>query len=299
MEQQGDYITQDEVQEALDMLGKGYEDQPSVVVEPPRRRTERRKGQMVEVEEAAFVKFSTEFKSELADLDVYALKVFIYIGLSINFETGTAYPGVRKIAKETKMNKDTVGKAIEELEQKGFLQVRRKDGSSNIYKPECYFAIGETVPSGRTVPEPSGADAELSDENGQLSGASRVKRAQPDKQDKQDERVKGDAQVFQALENLMGALPSSVTRYVDAWLEKHPLEWIFKAIDEAKTRGARSEKYVDKILIGWEANGYPKSREEQVKAARKDGKPSEPKSFEGIRQFLAEQGQEVVNGYAD
>jgi hypothetical protein len=183
MEQQGDYITKEEIEEGLAMIGKGYEDQPSVVVEPPRRRIERRGKEMLEVEEAAFVKFSTEFKSELADLDVYALKVFIYIGLSINFESGTAYPGVRKIAKETGMNKDTVGKAIEELESKGFLQVRRKDGSSNIYKPECYFAIGETVPSGRTVPELSGAGVKLSDENGQLSGASRVKDAQLDKQE--------------------------------------------------------------------------------------------------------------------
>jgi hypothetical protein len=183
MEQQGDYITKEEIEEGLAMIGKGYEDQPSVVVEPPRRRIERRGKEMLEVEEAAYVKFSTEFKAELADLDVYALKVFIYIGLSINFESGTAYPGVRKIAKETGMNKDTVGKAIEELESKGFLQVRRKDGSSNIYKPECYFAIGETVPSGRTVPELSGAGVKLSDENGQLSGASRVKDAQLDKQE--------------------------------------------------------------------------------------------------------------------
>jgi hypothetical protein len=183
MEQQGDYITKEEIEEGLDMIGKGYEDQPSVVVEPPRRRIERRGKQMLEVEEAAYVKFSTEFKAELADLDVYALKVFIYIGLSINFETSTAFPGVRKIAKETKMNKDTVAKAIEELEEKGFLQVTRRDGASNIYKPECYFAIGETVPSGRTPPELSGAGVKLSDENGQLSGASRVKDAQLDKQE--------------------------------------------------------------------------------------------------------------------
>jgi DNA replication protein DnaD len=179
----------------LDMLGKGYEDQPSVVVEPPRRRIERRGKQMLEVEEAAFVKFSTEFKAELADLDVYALKVFIYIGLSINFETGTAYPGVRKIAKETNMNKDTVAKAIEELEGKGFLTVLRRDGASNIYKPECYFAIGETVPSGRTPHELSDENdklsedfPELSDENDKLSGASRVKDAQLDKQEEQEKQ---------------------------------------------------------------------------------------------------------------
>jgi DnaD/phage-associated family protein len=101
-----------------------------------------------------------------------------------------------------------------------------------------------------------------------------------------------DAQVFRALETLMGALPSSVTRYVDAWLEKHPLEWIFKAIDEAKAHNARSEKYVDKILIGWEANGYPKSRDEQVKEARKSPAAKQSRVDAGIAAFLAKHQEE-------
>jgi DNA replication protein DnaD len=36
----------------------------------------------------------------------------------------------------------------------------------------------------------------------------------------------------------------------------------------AMAKKARSEKYVDKILINWEANGYPVSREEQVQGAK-------------------------------
>jgi hypothetical protein len=183
-EEQGKYEVEDNTENAMEMLGKGYE-RPSVVVEPPHRRTERRGKHMIEVEEPAYVKFSTDFKTELADLDVYSLKVFIYIGLSINFESGTAYPGVRKIAADTRMNKDTVAKAIEELEGKGFLQVWRKDGASNTYKPTRYFAIGETVPRGRTPAKLSDGNAKLSDGNAKLSDASRVKSAQQDKQDKQ------------------------------------------------------------------------------------------------------------------
>ena len=78
-----------------------------------------------------------------------------------------------------------------------------------------------------------------------------------------------DKVIFTALENLMGALNSSIPRLVDIWLEKHPLEWILKAIGMAKDNGARSEKYIDKILIGWEANGYPKPREQRVQEAKK------------------------------
>jgi hypothetical protein len=189
-ETKGQYATEqeDSLNNARAMMG--WDEPAAVTIEPPKRTMQRRGRKMVEVEEPAYVKFSTEFKAELAELDAYSLKVFIYIGLSIGYETGAAWPGVRKIAKETGMDKDTVSKAVDDLEQKGFLQVERRDGASNIYRPTCYFAIGEGVPCGRTVDElsdetekPSDTDAELSDETRKLSDASRVKRAQQDKQE--------------------------------------------------------------------------------------------------------------------
>lgn len=66
------------------------------------------------------------------------------------------------------------------------------------------------------------------------------------------------------LENLTGALKGTDAPLISAWVEKHEDKWIDSAIDIAKAKGARSSAYVDRILIGWEANGYPKSREQQV-----------------------------------
>lgn len=176
----GNYEVEENDKNGIEMMNA---ERPAVTVEAPRRTMQRRGQKMVEVEEPAYVKFSTDFKSELADLDVYSLKVLIYIGLSIGYDTGTAFPGVRKIAKETKMNKGTVVKAIEELEEKGFLQVWRKEGGSNTYKPACYFAIGDGVPRSRTVDELSDESDELYGENAKLYGGSRVNRAQQDKQE--------------------------------------------------------------------------------------------------------------------
>lgn len=65
-----------------------------------------------------------------------------------------------------------------------------------------------------------------------------------------------------------GALNSLAADLISTWLEKHTDEWIIKAIEMAMAKKARSEKYVDKILINWEANGYPVSREEQVQVAK-------------------------------
>lgn len=163
-EEQAEYLT-----DAMEMMGAGY-DHPTVVIEPPRTITARHNGRMVEVEEPAWVKFSTDFKKELKQLDEFSLKVFLYIGLSVNWKTGEAWPGVRKIAEETGMNKDTVTRAVESLEAAGYLEVCRRDGSSNRYKPVRFISVG--VRSGRTVL--SDEKTELSDENVKLSDASRV-----------------------------------------------------------------------------------------------------------------------------
>lgn len=86
-----------------------------------------------------------------------------------------------------------------------------------------------------------------------------------------------DSQIFTALENLTGGLNTSAPRFVDTWKEKHPVERIMEAIALAKTTGRKPVQYVDSILIGWEANGYPKSRDEKIQAAKKNGATYSPK----------------------
>lgn len=178
----GKYEVEESMENALAMIGY---DQPTVVIEPPRTYTGMKRGKMVEIQEPAWVKFSTDFKGVLVDLDEYSLKVFIYIGLSVNFETGVAFPGVRKIAEDTGMSKNTVTKAISILEEKGFLTIWREDGTSNVYKPTRYISIGRTVPQdGTPEPELSQDDKELSHENPELSHDSRVNNAQLEEQEK-------------------------------------------------------------------------------------------------------------------
>lgn len=153
------------VADALEMMGTGY-DQPTIVIEPPRTVTARQNGRMVEIEEPAWVKFSTDFKGELKTLDEYSLKVFLYIGLSVNWRTGTAFPGIRKIAEDTGMDKGTVAKATANLENLGFLTIQKRDGNSNVYRPVRYISIGTVRPERTPLSDESG---ELSDESGELS----------------------------------------------------------------------------------------------------------------------------------
>lgn len=76
------------------------------------------------------------------------------------------------------------------------------------------------------------------------------------------------SEIAKKLESLTGGLNSSSADLISTWLEKHSNEWIIKAIEIAKDKGARHQNYVDATLIGWEAKGYPQSREEKIQEAK-------------------------------
>ena len=91
---------------------------------------------------------------------------------------------------------------------------------------------------------------------------------------KKDERYSGFSTATSKLGNLRGGSLNSIdVDYLNDWTGKHTEEWIGKAIEIAQAKGARSSSYVDKILLGWEANGYPKTRDQQI-AERKGTKPN-------------------------
>ena len=60
----------------------------------------------------------------------------------------------------------------------------------------------------------------------------------------------------------------------------------------AEDKGARHQNYVDRILIGWEANGYPKSREEKVQGA-KSKRNGASKSADALDEYGEREGLAV------
>ncbi len=83
----------------------------------------------------------------------------------------------------------------------------------------------------------------------------------------ENERFKALAKSLAELQG--GGMNATDGNLLSEWMLKHDDKWIFNALAIARAKGARSSAYVDKILIGWEANGYPISREEQVKKAKR------------------------------
>ena len=99
----------------------------------------------------------------------------------------------------------------------------------------------------------------------------------------EEEGVKRLGEIAQALERLTGGLKSTDTDLIHTWAEKHSSAWILKAMEIAAAKKARSANYVDTILIGWEANGYPETRDQKVQGAKRansqpgrKGAPAEP-----------------------
>ena len=143
---------QDYVVEALDLL-RG---EPSIEISRPHKTIVRQGGELQEVERAAFVKISTSFKAELNQISGDALKVWLFIALSINRKTEQAHPGLRTIADAVGLAVNTVRKAIAELESHHLIAVNRGLARYNIYEVPEYVSANRsepTVSNRDTVPE--------------------------------------------------------------------------------------------------------------------------------------------------
>jgi hypothetical protein len=138
-EQQAEYLT-----DALEMIGMN---EPAIEIERSRTVVTRRNGKLTEEVRPAFVKISTAFKGEMKKLDPIALKVWLYIALSVNRNSGKANPGLRTIAEDCDLAINTVRAALERLEEAQLLTVDRQSRKYNIYEPVDYVSANRAAPT--------------------------------------------------------------------------------------------------------------------------------------------------------
>lgn len=248
MEDQAEYIT-----EAMDLLHG-----PSVEIEPARTTIERRAGEFREVEKPAFVKISTAFKSELPDISGDALKVWLFISLSVNRKTGKANPGLRTIASGVNLAVNTVQKAIKELEGLKLLEVRRDQARYNIYEVPEYVSANRsepTVSNGDTPAETVSNSAETVSKSSQTVSPSVIlnqrNQREPEKEaatprfSETEQAIKDlsiENQIFLGKINIAHSRADEIKnglrqyfRLTPRWVSKFEKQWLEWAMDEDMT----------------------------------------------------------------
>jgi len=128
-------ITQD-LDDAIEMLGKGYEvHAPHVVLEMGSNY------ELKKAQQEAWIKLSTTFRKSLPHFKGAKLAVFIAISLGIN-EHGESYPALDTLVKWTGYSRRGIIEAIKELQELGVLTVAQGIKKSNLYHINAFASFG-------------------------------------------------------------------------------------------------------------------------------------------------------------
>lgn len=279
-ENQADYIT-----DAMKMLGSGYDDSPSVEIEKPRAVVERKGGKLVETERPAFVKIYTSFKDEMRDIDEIAMKVWLYIALSVNRDTGEAHPSLRTLSDRLGFAVNTIRSAIGRLEEKNLLVVERGERKYNRYFPADYVsARRETVSADDTDDKTVSAKGETVSPRVILNQINQNIKQQP-------EEPSPEKNAFSVYEQEIGVLTPMIADDIEAWARDASEGWVIDAIREAAANNKRNWRYCVAILKRWQAQ----KSQEPMKQGRKANAQSN--GFDVIKNWLDKTTSgEVVNG---
>jgi hypothetical protein len=160
---------EDEVKDAIEMLGKGYEiHAPAVVLEMGEGR------HLEHVDSSAWVKISTSFKNVMPYLKGANLAVFLAISLSVN-DKGECFPGIDKLAEWTNYSERAVFYAVKELEETGFLTIVRGKKKSNLYHVNAFAAYGDSQPaSAQLSPASGGAKSATTIDTAKIAGVQKT-----------------------------------------------------------------------------------------------------------------------------
>ena len=120
----------------------------------------------------AFVKVSTSLANRLASIDPSALKVWLYLSLSINRDSGQAHPGIRTIARVCGLAPNTVTAAVKRLEALGLLAVKREKKKNNIYGMPAYVSADSSPAADSDTPGRSVSSSDTPDHSVPIDPAS-------------------------------------------------------------------------------------------------------------------------------
>jgi len=210
-------------------------------------------------------KYRTELPNLYDDAD---MTVYEYRLLGHYKRVGICTESLETTAKKCQMSEGKASQARQSLADKGFVSLQKVQMDAMRYR----YIVRVVDRWIENFARYSGLSLEeIAEQIKKASASPHEAGASPGEGKKEliknlDDRFAAIAKQLSELTG--GSLNTSSADLISTWMEIHPDEWIFKAIGLAKYNGARHQNYVDKILVGWEANGYPKTREEKVQGAK-------------------------------
>lgn len=135
----------EEIRDAMDMLGKGYDtSEPAAVIHPPKTVHALSSDGLIEHQVWGWVKVSANFIHHIRKLRGAKLSIWQVLALAID-ERGECKLTIKQLCALSGYSHTEVIDSIKELEEWGYLSVK-KNGKSRIYTPE-FAARGEKSPA--------------------------------------------------------------------------------------------------------------------------------------------------------
>lgn len=231
-------------------------------------------------------KYRTELPNlyDDADLDVYEFRL-----LSHYKRVGRCTESTSTTAKKCKMSTGMVSQSRQSLAVKGWITLEKveiPEGFSYVINVVDRWIENFAQYSGSNIEQIKSMLDYISSSRSEATPSPHEATPSPHETKKEPikniDRYKAVAQKVALLTG--GAMNSITADLIATWLENHEDVWIFKAIEIADANKAKSANYVDAVLIGWEANGYPKTRSEKVQGAKRNDSKPRPSSKPDAKQ---------------
>jgi len=233
-EEQEEYKT--EVEEALTMLGVGYdESKPAVIIEKPRKDLALQESGLSEYKVWGWVKKSAKFIFHVRRLRGAKLSIWEVVSLSID-ENGESKLSLGDLVKLTGYSRSEVSESVKELEDMGYLSVQKEAGKKSIFKPS-FAARGENYPSDEPVQKSDGLTHPVSKDN-HPSSFSNINSASSINRVKRVNTPKGDLVDLELSKLPAISLRKAVSEYFKLntnWDTKYNRQWMEWAVETGIT----------------------------------------------------------------
>ena len=290
----GKYVTAEDTADALEMLGKGYDQsQPAVIIERPRKAHGINDKGLEEFQLFGWVKMSAKFCARIRKLKGAKLSIWLCLALNID-ENGECKLTQKEICALTDYSHTEVINSVEELSEMGLLSVDRS-GIKNLYKP-LFVAKGKG-----NNPIVKKLDSTPLDS----VESSRAREKIVPSSSKKEQESKNNIDTAPDFRSLSikdyGKVPELKTFMVaTGWI---PGSFVLETVYEFVRAGLTSEA-IAKAFKEWTARGYQPGNVQGYLTWARDGippaysagrqsakqTPAEPKGFQGIRDFLQMNG---------